>query len=133
MGVHKSLSSYQPDQPIKPWVSAIIRYKLADHFRKLSKRREDFIGENDLPVTIPAEDTNNALEGSVRVQEVSVVLSQLPDKLRQALEMTHIEGLSYADAANQAGVSEVALRKRISRAFVKVKKEVERNLEISIE
>ncbi len=131
MGIHKNLASYHPSQPIKPWISAIIRYKLADHFRRLAKRKEQFLGDDMLDVTMQAEDTNNPVSATQR--EASEVLNALPEKLRRALEMTHIEGLTYSEAAEKEGISEVALRKRISRAFNKVKTEVSKSTEISIE
>ncbi len=127
MGIHKSLSSYQPDQPIKPWVSAIIRYKLADHFRKLEKNKEQLIGGESLDVTNDPSEPNN--EEATSKRHASEVLGVLPDKLRRALEMTHIEGMTYSEAAKKEGISEAALRKRISRAFAKVRTEVTRNVE----
>lgn len=127
LGIHKNLASYQPDQPIKPWVSAIIRYKLADHFRKLEKNREQLLGDEEIPVTNEGDDSNKEVATSKR--EASEVLGVLPDSLRRALEMTHIEGLSYSEAAEKEGISEVALRKRISRAFAMVREEVTKNVE----
>lgn len=130
MGIHRNLASYQPDQPIKPWIAAIIRYKLADHFRKLAKRREEPLTDDSF-VTNEPEVTNNQGEGSVT--EITQILAGLPVKLKRALELTHIQGLSYQEAASKEGISEVALRKRISRAFLKVKKHVEKKVEINLE
>jgi RNA polymerase sigma-70 factor (ECF subfamily) len=132
MGIHKNLATYHPSQPIKPWISAIIRYKLADHFRKLSRRQEQYLGDEMLDVTNEATSANINREASSR--EASEVLGQLPDKLRRVLEMTHIEGLTYGEAAEKEGISEAALRKRISRAFAQVRAEVAKsNMEIGIE
>lgn len=131
IGIHKNLSTYQPDQPIKPWISAIIRYKLADHFRKLARRKEQNLGDEEIPVTNEALEANEEVGTSKR--EASEVLDALPDKLRRALELTHIDGLSYSEAAKREGISEVALRKRISRAFTKVRAEVTKSTEMRLE
>ena len=128
MGVHKNLASYQTSQPIKPWVSAIIRYKLADHFRKLSKRKEQPLENEHLNVTNEAEEANKSVEA--RQQEAAEVLGKLPDKLRRAIELTHINGLSYSEAADKEGVTEVALRKRISRGFSQIRTVVAKEMEI---
>ncbi len=127
LGIHKNLQSYQPDQPIKPWISAIIRYKLADHFRKLERNREQLVEKEPIEVTNTSESANKETATSKR--EASEVLGALPLKLRRALEMTHIEGLSYSEAAEKEGISEAALRKRISRAFAKVRVQVTRSRE----
>ncbi len=127
MGIHKNLASYQPDQPIKPWVSAIIRYKLADHFRKLAKNKEQLIGDSVLEVTNEVSEPNK--ERATSKREASEVLSALPETLRRALEITHIEGLSYSEAAKKEGITEATLRKRISRAFAKVRNKVAQDRE----
>lgn len=131
LGVHKNLASYHPSQPLQPWVSAIIRYKLADHFRRLSKKPEvslDQVGEN---VTTEASEANNPLETASQ-SAMAETLDKLPVKLKSALVRTHIDGLSYTEAAESEGISEAALRKRISRAFAHLRKEVQKHMEIEI-
>jgi RNA polymerase sigma-70 factor (ECF subfamily) len=128
LGIHRNLASYQPDQPIKPWVSAVIRYKLADHFRKQARSKEVTLENYEEKVTKQAASANNEVANSKR--EASEIFKALPNKYRRALEMTHVQGLSYREAAQQEGISETALRKRISRAFAKVRAEVEKNGEI---
>lgn len=129
MGIHRNLASYQPDQPIKPWISAIIRYKLADHFRKVSRQKEQLLGDELLDVTNEANDTNKSEENHSG-SEVQEVLNKLPENLRRAITLTHIDGLSYSEAAAKEGVSEVALRKRISRGFSKIRTVVAKEMEI---
>lgn len=128
MGVHKSLATYHPSQPVKPWVSAIIRYKLADHFRKLAKRKEQLVENEVLDVTQAADSANNEVEGSQK--EAAEVLGKLPEKIRRAIELTHISGMSYSEAAAKEGVTEVALRKRISRGFAQIRSVVAKEMEI---
>lgn len=131
MGIHKNLKSYHPSQPLKPWISAIIRYKLADHFRKLSRTKEQLLGDEILDVTIDPSQANESMRGSKT--DVTQILSQLPDKLRRPLEMTHIQGLSYGEAAEKEGITEGALRKRLSRAFSKIRNQVNQNMEVPFE
>ena len=128
MGIHKSLATYHPSQPVKPWVSAIIRYKLADHFRRLSKRKEQLVENEQLDVTMDDSGTNTYEEANTR--DAAEILGRLPENLRRAIELTHIKGLSYNEAASKEGVSEVALRKRISRGFSQIRKIVAKDTEI---
>jgi len=128
MGIHKNLASYHPSKPLKPWISAIIRYKVADHFKLLSKRKEQSLIDEDGNVTRGAENSNEPM-GAVG-HEVIEMLSLLPDKLRLALEMTQLDGDSYEEAAKKSGVSEVAIRKRVSRAYKELRRLVSQEMEI---
>ena len=132
MGIHKNLATYHPSQPIKPWVSAIIRYKLADHFRRLAKRQEQLMGDEEINVTKDIPSANTRYDETSK-REASETLNALPLKLKRALELTHLEGLSYTEAAKKEGITEAALRKRISRAFAKLKTVIVKNTEIRIE
>ena len=128
LAIHKNLASYHPSQPVKPWVSAIIRYKLADHFRRLSRKKEQLSITADLDVTEAPNPTNDYDEASEK--DAAEILGRLPQKLRSAIELTHINGLSYSEAAEKEGVTEVALRKRISRGFSKIRAVVAKEMEI---
>lgn len=119
LGIHKNLATYHPAKPIMPWISAIIRYKVADHFRRLSQRKEQALTD---------EVTNLRAETKVSIGEstpdVVELLGSLPEKLKRALWLTQVEGLSYQKAAENQGISEVALRKRISRAYDEIRRKI---------
>ena len=128
VGIHRNLGTYQVGKPVKPWVSAIIRYKLADHFRKISRKKEHVYTKLQFDVTQVPDETNDYDEANQ--QDAQEILERIPGKLKRAIELTHIKGLSYSDAADQEGISEVALRKRISRGFSKIRKVVAKEMEI---
>lgn len=113
LAIHRNLHTYNPEKDIQPWIAAIARYKIADYFRAVSKRNEELFEENRIPVTNPPSEANF---------DVGECLTALPEPLRRLIVMTKIEGVSYEDAAKKEGISEVALRKRISRAYVELKK-----------
>ena len=121
LGIHRNLASYHPSKPLKPWISAIIRYKTADHFRAMAKK---------ISVTEMLPETNKVDEPSKG--EVWEWLRQLPEPLRRAVELTQVEGLPYKEAAQREGVSEVALRKRISRAYVELRRIAAKEMEITL-
>ncbi|MCB0377874.1 MAG: RNA polymerase sigma factor [Bdellovibrionales bacterium] len=125
IGIHKNLSTFQKDRPLKPWISAIIRYKAADYFRTRSKRNEQSL--DDL-VTNEELSTNSSTEPSA--QDVRTLLQALPDKLERALVLTQLEGLSYEEAAKKEGITEPALRKRISRGYLELRKVVKHRFDI---
>lgn len=121
IGIHKNLPSYHPSRPLKPWISAIIRYKVIDYFRATSKKIE---------VTGLQVDTNVPEEASGL--DVRAWLLRLPDGLRRIVEWTQLEGMEYAEVATREGISEVALRKRISRAYEELRKIAAKEMEIDL-
>ncbi len=128
LAMHKSLPTYHPSRRFRPWVQAIIRYKLADHFRAQARRREFAQTEEVLELE---NQTNLGNEGSNLSDEVNVyaLLTQLPPDWAQAVRLTKLEGLSCDEAARQSGVSTAALRKRVSRAYRKLADLIEKELE----
>lgn len=120
LGVHRHLNTYNPEKPIGPWLSALIRYKVADHFRVCSKMKLEPLNDEIIDaksVTDDTEATNNQLMECVM---------KLPSALQNALILTKIQGLDYAEAAKIEGISEPALRKRISRAYLELKAIIEK-------
>lgn len=118
LAVHKSLATYQPSRSIRPWIMAIIRYKLADHFRELARRKEEQLLENRHPVTDEGSSANlqdeRAPHGAV---DIGQLVGDLPAPLRRAIVLTKLDGLTSAEAALKEGITAEALRKRVSRAY----------------
>jgi RNA polymerase sigma-70 factor (ECF subfamily) len=131
LGMHKSLLSYHPSRNIKPWVHAIIRYKTADHFRAIARRREsefnDGIADPADPSTHPREPGGNGMPDPA---EIRALLNTLPSPLKSAIVLTKFDGLSCEEAARREDVTPTALRKRISRGYRELAGAIERKLEV---
>jgi len=127
IGIHQSLATYDPNKPIKPWINGVIRHKVADYFRLLARRRESDFHETDFPVTNLESSTNQ--EAGEAVQGIlGSALRILPEDQKRALELTKMKGLSYKEASSREGIREAAFRKRISRAYENLRKQVEKDL-----
>ena len=121
LGVHKSLSSYHPSRRIQPWIQAIIRYKIADYFRARARRSEVTLSEQTPDVTTSAAEPNIYAQGRPDDRaNIKDLVMRLPDPLRQAVVLTKLNGMSSKEAARKEGISEAALRKRVSRAYSKL-------------
>lgn len=125
VGMHKSLPSYHPSRNIKPWIHAIIRYKLADHFRAIGRRKEFPIGETmeDIAETSPSDGVE--IDGV----EVRSIVNELPSPLCRAVVLTKFDGLSCEQAAEREGIAAAALRKRLSRAYKRLAGMLEARME----
>ena len=55
-------------------------------------------------------------------EDVGELVAALPEPLRRAVVLTKLRGMSCAAAARQEGVSDAAMRKRVSRAYKKLAK-----------
>lgn len=111
-GIHKSLATYNRTKPLKPWVLAIVKFKICDFYRKKSKEIKTEALEN---VTNTPVATNIHTEGNI--SGFQTALEAMPEALKTSVLLTQIKGLSYREASEAEGISEVALRKRVSRAY----------------
>lgn len=109
IAIHGKRHTYDPDVPVTAWAHAIARYKLIDLLRLHSRA--------DL---VPLEEIN---EMSFSGRDIDTrttaqkLLALLPVKLRTALELTKLEGLSVAEAAARSGTSQEAVRVNVHRGL----------------
>lgn len=110
--IHLQRHTYDPGQPLTPWMYAIARYKLIDYLRRTrSSMADDPIESAD---DILARDDNGAVESSI---DLSRLLAGLPDKTRLAIQYVKIEGLSVAEAAARCKSSESAVKVNVHRGL----------------
>lgn len=135
LAMHHALPSYHPSRALRPWVQAIIRYKIADYFRAQARCRELPQPEDLVEVANQSSSKiENDVGGSVDQPDVHELLNQLPESLANAVRLTKIEGLSCEEAARREGITSGALRKRVSRAYKElaclIEKESESNTHV---
>lgn len=116
MALHVHRASYDPSLPVGAWATAIARHKLVDRWRRQGARGGahqaiDDVAEFDLPSTEP--------EGGTRL-DLQRLLDRLPEAQRRAILLTKVEGLSGAEAAAEAGVSESAIKVQVHRGLKKL-------------
>jgi RNA polymerase sigma-70 factor, ECF subfamily len=112
LAIHIKRYTYDPAEPLTPWVHAIARYKLLDFLRRT---RASFA---DVPIEeadeMMAHDDNVSAESSYDVKRL---LGQLPKKMRCSIEAVKLEGLSIAEAADRCGISESGVKVNIHRGL----------------
>lgn len=112
MVIHVRRHTYDVTQPVTPWIHAIARYKLIDHFRRTRTAAAD-VPVEDAGVLVALDD-HVAAESSLDVERL---LAHLPPKMRNAILSTKVEGLSAAEAADRAGMSETAIKVSVHRGL----------------
>ena len=113
LAVHNQRHTYEPKQPLKPWVHAIARYKLIDLLRRRS--RNEMLNDpldNDDELFVAADS-----EAAEARYDLAKLLDQLPDRQRLPIFYVKIEGASVADTAKRTGMSESAVKVGIHRGL----------------
>lgn len=91
--------------PVLTWVLGVTRNVCFEHIRKQTRRRTAPAAELPLP---PAPDPHGVIE-------THQLLAALPHDQREALVLTQLLGLPYADAAEIVGCPVGTIRSRVAR------------------
>jgi RNA polymerase sigma-70 factor (ECF subfamily) len=115
LSIHRGRSTYRAERPFGPWMRAIARNSIIDHFRERKRRgnREVELVVEDWP-----DQSEKAETGGERLApELAAALAALPDAQREAVTLVQVNGLSVAEAALRAGISAGALKVRAHRGY----------------
>jgi RNA polymerase sigma-70 factor (ECF subfamily) len=112
IAIHTRRETYDRAQGLAPWVFAIARYKLIDHYRRSGRRV--FVPLDDVADVLSVE--SGAAAADAR-RDVEAALSQLPERARRLLTALKIEGASVAEVAARLGMSEGAVKVASHRAM----------------
>ncbi len=112
LAVHVRRHTYDPDQPFTPWLYAIARYKLIDYLRRTRTSLKNM--PIDDVQEIAAHDDHVASESSL---DLNQLLEQLTPTMRKAIRYVKLDGLSVAEAAARAGMSESTVKVNVHRGM----------------
>jgi len=123
LSIHRGRRTYRAERPFGPWMRAIVRNTIIDHFRD-RKRKGD--REVELVAEEWADERVESAEGDDRLApELTEALATLPESQREAVTLVQIKGLSVAEAALKAGISAGALKVRAHRGYRALAKALE--------
>lgn len=100
----------------KPWLYAIAANAAKDHRRRGS--HETLPGDDAMPVQVADAAPVRDLGLEKRVRDA---LEQLPEAQREAILLHRFQGLSFAEIAEQAGVTESAVKVRAHRGYERLR------------
>lgn len=119
ISVHKSLNSYSPERPFKPWLKAIIQFRRTDLLRKhyKEKRTKESAKENTaiFSQNVTFQDTSGELK------DIEKAMDTLPDKQKIIFRMMKIEGYSAKEVAREMDMSVSAVKVAAHRTTNKLK------------
>lgn len=112
IALHTRRHTYDRSQLLTPWVYAIARHKLIDHLRRTKAGRMNVPVEQAEEVF--AVDDASAVDSRL---DLTMLLSQLTPKMKQAVQLVKLDGLSVNEAAARAGMSPSAIKVSVHRGL----------------
>ena len=114
-----ALGRYDPARPFAHWLARIVINKAHDWARRRKVRRFFSFAlplEEARGVAETATDAEHQASDREELDRAMAAIARLPARLKEALVLRTIEGLSQAEAAGVLGVSEKAVETRLARA-----------------
>ncbi len=119
ISVHKSLASYSPERPFKPWLMAIMNFRRTDYLRKHYARREDKTTTTDENYEFEAANVTNPTHLG-ELKDIEAAMEGLSDDHRKIFQMIKIEGYTAKEVANEMGMQESAVKVSAHRTMKKL-------------
>ncbi|GAB4220086.1 MAG: sigma-70 family RNA polymerase sigma factor [Acidobacteriota bacterium] len=132
--VYDNLAQYDTGRPFKTWVGRIAANRCIDELRRRKRQRVKLIadlGDDELAETRRmlerVEGGNPLTEEDARraLRVLHQALESVPDGEREAYILREVEGLEYDEVARICGISEPAVRIRVSRARKRLQEKLE--------
>ncbi len=112
LAIHIKRHTYDPREPLTPWVYAIARYKLIDFLRRnRASLAEVPIDEAD---EVMAHDDTTDAESTYDIRRL---MERLPEGMQCAIMAVKLDGLSVTEAAERCGLSESGIKVNIHRGL----------------
>lgn len=121
MQLLRAFDTYDAARPLRPWVFRIATHRVRDLWQSRAYRDSPRARavEPDGLAPPPSEERTplESLEASERRAELDAAIEAVPETLRATLCLRAFHELSFAEIADLFDQSEVAIRKRYSRAL----------------
>ena len=119
ISVHKSLKTYSPDRPFKPWLSTIISFRRTDFLRKHYSARDNVSTSTDSLEFMKSHVTEPLALGELK--DVEKALESFPEKQRMVFILMKVQGYTAKEVADQLDMSESAVKVSVHRTTNKLK------------
>ena len=119
ISIHKSLNTYAPERPFKPWLMSIINFRKMDYLRKYYAQKQDMTATIDDNPEYIAENVTNPVH-SGELKDVENALSTLPEQQQDIFRKIKIEGYTAKEVANEMDMNESAVKVSAHRTLKKL-------------
>ena len=122
--IHTHLQDLTDGNGVTAWVFRIARNAITDYYRRRASAARAMEGLAMDAVELEQTADEGDIEAKAQAEFahcVEPLMSELPDRYRQALVLTELEGMSQADAAERLGLSVSGMKSRVQRGRSKFK------------
>ena len=113
IAVHTRRMAFDRGRAFSPWLFAIAKYKLIDHFRQVRPT----VAIHELENELSYDSFENVIAARLDVERL---LDELPAKQAQAIGSSRLEGHSIADTAQRMGISQSDVKVSVHRGISKL-------------
>jgi RNA polymerase sigma factor (sigma-70 family) len=114
LAIHLKRHTWRSDEPLRPWLFGIARYKTVDAFRARGRRVE--VSVDELADVLPAPEGEDATARG----DMERVLASLDGRSGEIVRAIGVEGASVADAGARFAMTEGAVRVALHRGLKKL-------------
>jgi RNA polymerase sigma factor (sigma-70 family) len=114
LALHRKRHTWREDMPVRPWLYAIVRYKVVDALRARGRRVK--LPIEDFADILPAAETPDSLER----RDAERALGRLEPRAAAIVRAIGLDGQSIAETAGAFGMSDGAVRVALHRALRKL-------------
>src|SRR5271170_4747581 len=111
LAIHLKRHTWDPAQPLGPWVYAIARHKVVDALRRRGRRKVEPLENFEEFLAAPEPEDPHALSDARKLLET------LAPRQRDIVTSISLDGQSIAATAKRLSMSEVAVRVALHRAL----------------
>ncbi len=122
IALHAARHLYDPARPLLPFVFGILRLRGADALRRRRRLGARERAMDEFPETSSHFATKGEQESQIDAETLRATIAQLPERQRQAIEMTKIREMSLIQAASASGMSITALKVATHRGVATLRK-----------
>ena len=123
LAIHQKRHTWREDMAVRPWLYAIVRYKVVDAFRARGRRVQ--VPIEDFAETLPAEPQPDPTERS----DAERVIGRLDPRSARIVRAIGLDGASIAETSAELGMTEGAVRVALHRGLKRLASLRERLIE----
>ncbi len=115
--IHRGIDKLEDQTKLQAWVYQITRNVIIDYYRKSDDAAEV---TSELPDVLAEESGDEEVEAEVSTW-LRPMMEELPEKYREALQLTEMQGLTQKELAERLNISVSGAKSRVQRAREKLK------------
>lgn len=123
LAIHRRRHTFDPLQPLKPWLAAIAKRKWIDQLRGMARRAAE-----ELPDDLAVGDHEDAVTS---VSTLARLLEDLRPAQAQAITLVKVQGYGIAEASRETGQSPSAVKMNIHRGLARLSVLIEKNNDLN--